>query len=91
MAESNDVFWMLVVEDKLDGTNYPLWAYMMRHVLVAKGLWNVVQGVQKRLVVENTNVNGTDSVEDVDHPVDAHATISVVPTTEQFRWDVRDG
>ena len=59
MAESNDVFRMLSIEDKLDGTNYPLWAYMMCHVLVAKGLWNVVQGVQKRLVVENTNVDGT--------------------------------
>ena len=34
----NDVFRMLAAEDKLDGTNYPLWAYMMRHVLVAKGL-----------------------------------------------------
>ena len=38
----NDVFHMLAAEDKLDGTNYPLWAYMMRHVLVAKGLWTIV-------------------------------------------------
>ena len=45
---------------------------MMRHVLVAKGLWNVVQGVEKRLVVENTNADGTDSVEDVDHLTHAH-------------------
>ena len=90
MAESNDVFRMLAVEDKLDGTNYPLWAYMMRHVLVAKGLWNVVQGAEKRPVVENTNADGTDSVEDVDHPADAHATVSVVPTAEQLRWDGRD-
>ena len=37
MADNNDVFSM-VVEDKLDGTNYPLWAYMMCHVLVARGL-----------------------------------------------------
>ena len=42
MAESNDVFRMLFVDDKLDRTTYLLWAYMMRHVLVAKGLWNVV-------------------------------------------------
>ena len=41
MAESNDVFWMLVVEDKLDGTNYPLWAYMMCHVLVAKENYHI--------------------------------------------------
>ena len=41
MAESNDVFQMLVVEDKLDGTNYPLWAYMMCHVLVAKENYHI--------------------------------------------------
>ena len=63
---------------------------MMRHVLVAKGLWNVVQGAKKRPVVENINADGTDFVEDVDHPVDAHATVSVVPTAEQLRWDGRD-
>lgn len=28
----NDVFGMLSAEDKLDGTHYPLWACMMRHV-----------------------------------------------------------
>lgn len=38
MADNNAVFRMLAAEDKLDGTNYPLWAYMMCHVLVAKGL-----------------------------------------------------
>ena len=84
MAESNDVFLMLAVEDKLDGTNYPLWAYMMCHVLVAKGLWNVVQGVQKRHVATyvNTNVDGIDSVEDVAFDFlthHAHAVVSIVP------------
>ena len=48
MADSNnDVFRMLsaAAEDKLDGdSNYPLWAYMMQHVLVSKGVWNIVQG-----------------------------------------------
>ena len=40
------VCWLLRIswEDKLDGTNYPLWAYMMGHVLVAKGLWNILKG-----------------------------------------------
>ena len=49
MADNNDVFCMLAVEDKLDGTNYPLWSYMMRHVLVAKGMWNIVVGIDVRL------------------------------------------
>ena len=49
MADSNDVFRMLSADDKLDGdSNYPLWAYMMQHVLVAKGVWNIVQGLDVR-------------------------------------------
>ena len=43
---NNDVFCMLSVDDKLDGDNkYPLWVYMMQHVLVSKGVWNIVQGL----------------------------------------------
>ena len=47
---SNDVFRMLsAADDKLDGdSNYPLWAYMMQHVLVSKGVWNIVQGFDVR-------------------------------------------
>ena len=45
MAE-RDVFGMLSAKDKLDGTNYPLWSYMMRHVLVDKGFWGIVDGTQ---------------------------------------------
>ena len=39
---------MLAAEDKLDGNNYPMWAYMMHHVLVAKGVWTIVQGNDKQ-------------------------------------------
>ncbi|MCO5602189.1 hypothetical protein L7F22_056317 [Adiantum nelumboides] len=48
MADNNiDVFKMFAVEDRLDGDNYPMWAYMMQHVLVSKGVWNIVlvQGI----------------------------------------------
>ncbi|MCO5606962.1 hypothetical protein L7F22_061153 [Adiantum nelumboides] len=46
MAESNDVFCMLSSKDKLDGdNNYPLWTYSMQHVLISKGVWNIVQGI----------------------------------------------
>ena len=50
MADSSsDVFRMLSAEDKLDGdSNYPLWAYMMQHVLVSKGVWNIVKGLDVR-------------------------------------------
>ena len=44
MAENSDLSLMLSAENKLDGNNYPMWAYMMHHVLVAKGFWNIVQG-----------------------------------------------
>ena len=67
MADNNDAFRMLVYEEKLDGTNYPLlWAYMMRHVLVARGLWNIVHGadVCPIVVATPTNAGDTCDVED---------------------------
>ena len=42
MAEQNNILGMLNAVDKLDGTNYPMWVYMMRHVLVATQLWDIV-------------------------------------------------
>ncbi|MCO5600505.1 hypothetical protein L7F22_054618 [Adiantum nelumboides] len=46
MADNNiDVFKMFAVEDRLDADNYPMWAYMMQHVLVSKGVWNIVQRI----------------------------------------------
>jgi hypothetical protein len=97
MAESSDVFRMLAVEDKLDGTNYPLWAYMMRHVLVAKGLWNIVQGVERRPVTPATTgttntstVADEDGVEDDILQIPVRAAVFVAPTVEQIRWDGRD-
>ena len=93
MADNNDVFRMLAAEDKLDGTNYPLWAYMMRHVLVAKGLWNIVQGVDVRPIVANNAANAaeTGDVEDVAGPSIGATTIRAPPpTAEQSRWDGKD-
>ena len=63
---------------------------MMWHVLVAKGLWDVVQWVEKCPIIEGTNDDGTDSVEDVNHPTHAHVAVSIVPTAEQLRWDGKD-
>ncbi|MCO5603813.1 hypothetical protein L7F22_057966 [Adiantum nelumboides] len=49
MADNNiDVFKMFAAEDRLDGDNYPMWAYMMQRVLVSKGVWNIVQGIDVR-------------------------------------------
>ena len=84
----NDVFRMLTADDKLDGNNYPLWAYMMRHVLVSKGFWNIVQGLDVRPVSLDSG-----TVEDVAGPrtSGAGATAAAgLPTAEQVRWDGRD-
>ena len=93
MADNNDVFRMLAAEDKLDGTNYPLWAYMMRHVLVAKGLWNIVQGIDVRpiVVVNAANAAETGDIEDVAGPSNAAAPVRAPPLTpEQICWDGKD-
>ncbi len=32
--------------DKLDGTNWMTWKFQMKHLLLAKGLWRLVDGSQ---------------------------------------------
>ena len=79
MADNNsDVFHMLSAEDKLDGDiNYPLWAYMMQHVLVLKGVWNIVQGFHERPVSANPG-----TVEDVAGSSSSVVARAVLPTAE---------
>lgn len=87
----NDLFGILGAEDKFDGTNYPTWAYIMHHVLVANNLWNIVAGLDIR----------PQSVVSANFPVAlgaGNATISSSsstsalspPTQEHVRWDGRD-
>ena len=87
MSDNNDVFRMLAAEDKLDGTNYPLWAYMMRHVLVAKDLWNVVAGNDVRPMSRTDNATSTGTVED---EAGTSTMVEPPPSQEQRRWDGRD-
>ena len=82
---------MLAAEDKLDGTNYPLWVYMMRHVLVAKGLWNIMQGYDVCPIVVGTSTNDVGVVEDgAGSSLLAHSIPPPPPTAEQIHWDGRD-
>ncbi|MCO5564723.1 hypothetical protein L7F22_018390 [Adiantum nelumboides] len=54
MVDNNtDVFKVFVADDRLDGNNYPMWAYMMQHVLVSKSIWNIVKGIDVRLGSED--------------------------------------
>eukprot|EP00250_Pteridium_aquilinum_P010604 c19510_g1_i2 orf=941-1192(+) len=63
MANNNsDLFNMLPQEDKLNGDNYSMLSYMMRHVLVAKNVWVYVDGTEAYplvvVVVSSTPVDG---------------------------------
>ena len=98
MVDNTNVLNMLAANDKLDGTNYPLWSYMMCHVLVAKGLWSIVHGEDECLiVVANTSRVGTSSVDDIGSIEDATGSIFIVapilapwPNAEKLCWDGRD-
>ena len=41
MATSTDDKWVI---DKLDGKNWSTWKFQMKHLLLAKGLWGLVDG-----------------------------------------------
>ena len=41
MADAVEEKWSI---DKLDGANWPTWKFQMRHLLLAKGLWEYVDG-----------------------------------------------
>ena len=45
MVGNNGLFDMLEADDKLDGTIYPIYSYMMKHVIVAKQLWSILVDV----------------------------------------------
>ena len=32
--------------DKLDGSNWSVWKFQMKHLLLAKGLWGLVDGTE---------------------------------------------
>ena len=50
----DDLFGAFSVEYKLDGVNYPMCSFMMKHALVAKNLWNIVNGNEPRPVRQAT-------------------------------------
>ncbi|MCO5576823.1 hypothetical protein L7F22_030643 [Adiantum nelumboides] len=87
MADNNtDVFKIFAAEDRLDGDNYPMWAYMMQHVLLSMGVWNIVKGIDVCLGFEDV-----DAAEDVAGLVARIAAgRCVLHTAEQARWDVKD-
>ena len=98
MAEKSDLSRMLPAEYKLDGNNYPMWAYMMHHVLVAKGFWNIVQGFDERPgsvgadsdIVEDGAGSSTFAAIVGAIGFGTSCATAVLPTAEQSHWDGRD-
>ena len=50
MAMTSDDKWVI---DKLDGSNWTTWKFQMKHLLLAKGLWGLVDGTE--VLVEDAN------------------------------------
>ena len=61
-----DLFCMLSTEDKLDGTNYLLCSYMILHILIREGVWNIITSFD---VHHKTHAKNASSVVD---EVDKH-------------------
>ena len=95
-GNTNDLFGMLSVEDKLDGTNYPMWAYMMKHVLVAKNVWLYVSADEQRPPNGATPASSSQAGGSCDGGApsgdSSHVSTAqqVRPTQEQLCWDARD-
>ena len=66
---------------------------MMRHVLVAKGPWNIVQGYDVRPIVTGMSIDDAGVVEDIARSSLLARSIPPPPpppTIEQTCWDGRD-
>ncbi|RYA84855.1 hypothetical protein DD594_25600, partial [Enterobacter cloacae complex sp. 4DZ1-17B1] len=83
MAQSTEkeIFGAFTSEDKLDGTNYSLWSFMAKNVLVGKGLWDYVSGDEVRPGSIAPATPGCGAV--------VGAGPSQV-TPEQKKWDTKD-
>lgn len=79
MAKESEAIGSLFSEDRLDGTNYSLWSYMMKILLIAKGLWDLVNGDEVRppSLAPST-------------PRGSSSSSSSTSSEEQKKWDRRD-
>ncbi|CAM6099601.1 unnamed protein product [Calypogeia fissa] len=58
--------YMTSKEEKLDGSNYPLWAFRMRQILQEKDVWQVVREAEDNV---SDNEDGSDDEDDVADPL----------------------
>ncbi|CAM6126885.1 unnamed protein product [Calypogeia fissa] len=57
--------YMTSKEEKLDGSNYPLWAFRMRQILEEKDVWQIVRDTEDNV---SDNEDGSDD-DDVPDPL----------------------
>ena len=86
MAEQTNIFGMLNAEDELDDTNYLMWVYMMRHVLVAKQLWDIVIGSDECLASSSSPNSPSRSGTDTNNA----SSSTQLSTSSQLKWDGKD-
>lgn len=53
----SEIFGTMTEGDKLDGPNYALWSFMLRNILVGKGLRDIVSGDETRLVAASASTS----------------------------------
>ena len=85
MAEQTNLFGMLNTEDKLDGTIYPMWAYMMKYILVAKQLWDIV--IRFDEFPTSSSSPNSPSPSGTSDANNASSFIPQQPTSSQLKWD----
>lgn len=73
-------FGTLTEADKLDRSNYALWSFMLRNILVGKGLWDIVSGDEVRRVTSPGTPSSQGSISSSSHPL----------TEEQRKFDCRN-
>ena len=83
-----DIFGVLTQEDKLDGSNYSLWSFMVKNVLVAKGLWDYISGDEPRPRAIAPTTPGCGRGRGGATVAQATGHSSVTP--EQKKWDTKD-
>ena len=66
-----------------------MWSYMMKHVLVAKKLWNIVAYIEKR---PNSPTAQPVFIDPTASPSRTPTTMTTAspPTHDQLRWDGKD-
>ena len=77
---------MLNAEDMLASTKYPMWAYMIKHVMIATQLWGIVIGFDEHPASSSSPNSPSPSRTDANNASSSpHQS-----TSSQLKWDGKD-